>query len=214
MLTRREFLAALGGVGVLATGAHGRAGGQTATQSPEGGGQGGVGGVRTTMSGPMNDNAYRPVERPPKPGARASMTAAARDELEHHLHCQCGCTLDVYTCRTTDFTCPISPAMHQDVMRLVAAGYSGPEIIAAFLAAYGERVLMAPVRRGFNWAAYITPFVAVAGGGTVVALLMHRWRQAAIHRPPPTPVATSTLQVDATPDELARLEAAIRQDDA
>ena len=166
------------------------------------------------MSGPMNDNAYRPVERPAKAGASASMTVAARDELEHHLHCQCGCTLDVFTCRTTDFTCPISPAMHQDVIRLVNGGYSGAEIIAAFQSAYGERVLMAPVRQGFNWAAYITPFAAIAGGGTVVAFLMHRWRQAAMRRPAPQPIVTGAPSVDATPEELARLEAAIRDDDA
>ena len=130
----------------------------------------------------MNDNAYRSVVRPPKPGAGPSMSAAARDELEHHLHCQCGCTLDVYTCRTTDFTCPISPAMHQDVMHLVEGGYTGTEILGAFRAAYGERVLMAPVREGFNWAAYITPFVAIGTGAAVVTLLTQRWRQATARR--------------------------------
>lgn len=165
----------------------------------------------------MNDNAYRSVERPPKPGAVASMTPAARDELEHHLHCQCGCTLDVYTCRTTDFTCPISPAMHQDVMRLVAGGYTGPEIIAAFRASYGERVLMAPVREGFNWAAYITPFVAIGAGATLVAVLTQRWREAAARQTAQggtTAGATSPAAAQATPEEMAQLEAAIRDDDA
>jgi cytochrome c-type biogenesis protein CcmH len=161
----------------------------------------------------MNDNAYKPVVLPPKAGASASMTAATRDELEHHLHCQCGCTLDVFTCRTTDFTCPISPAMHQDVVHLVEGGYTAPEIIAAFRAAYGERVLMAPVREGFNWAAYIAPFLAIGAGATVVAILTQRWRHAAEDRTQeyragrlPHP------DVQATPEELARLDAAIRND--
>ena len=37
------------------------------------------------------------------------MNQAKRDELEHQIHCQCGCNLDVYTCRTTDFSCEVSP---------------------------------------------------------------------------------------------------------
>ena len=74
----------------------------------------------------MDGDAYHPVTRPRKPDALPSMSDADRDALEHNLHCQCGCTLDVYTCRTTDFTCPVSPAMHQDVRRLVAGGYTGP----------------------------------------------------------------------------------------
>jgi len=167
------------------------------------------------MSGPMSDNAYRPVRLPAKPGAPASMTAAARDELEHHLHCQCGCTLDVYTCRTTDFTCPVSPAMHADVVRLVDGGYTGPEITAAFRKTYGERVLMAPVREGFNWAAYITPFVALGAGATFAGFLMTRWRRAGIaHEAAGPPHATdASTPVDATAEELDRLNAAIRDDE-
>jgi cytochrome c-type biogenesis protein CcmH len=161
----------------------------------------------------MNDNAYKPVVLPRKPGASASMTAAARDELEHHLHCQCGCTLDVFTCRTTDFTCPISPAMHQDVVHLVEGGYTAPEIIAAFRAAYGERVLMAPVREGFNWAAYLAPFLAIGAGATVVAILTQRWRHAAEDRTQEYRAARlAQPDVQATPEELARLDAAIRND--
>src|SRR3954454_13872103 len=105
-----------------------------------------------TFNGPMADanDVYRPVTLPAKPGAQASMTDAQRDDLEHQLHCQCGCNLDVYTCRTTDFACSVSPAMHSDVMGLVAGGYGAQDILAAFKSVYGEKVLMAPVRSGFN----------------------------------------------------------------
>src|SRR6185312_10626815 len=99
-------------------------------------------------TGDMDQNAYRPVSLSPKPGVRPQLTDAQRDELEHHLHCQCGCGLDVYTCRTTDFSCSVSPAMHSDVMRLVTGGYKAQEIMAAFRQVYGERVLMEPVREG------------------------------------------------------------------
>jgi cytochrome c-type biogenesis protein CcmH len=201
-MTRRQFLGTLGATTAAAVLTARRGLGQdqqSADQSP-----------RTTMSGPMDESAYHPVTRPPKPNATASMSAAERDAMEHNLHCQCGCPLDLYTCRTTDFTCPVSPAMHQDVLRLVAGGYTSPEILAAFRSVYGERVLMAPVREGFNWAAYVAPFVALGAGGTAIAVMIRRWRA-------PGPVAgespdVAVAGVPGTPEELARLDAAIRND--
>jgi cytochrome c-type biogenesis protein CcmH len=219
MLSRRQFLLSLG-VGAttvagsrVSTGFHsGGVGNQGPARADQGSGAGGQG-VRTTMSGPMNDEAYKPVQLPAKTGAAPSMSVAARDELEHHLHCQCGCTLDVYTCRTTDFTCPISPAMHQDVIHLVEGGYSAPEIIGAFRAAYGERVLMAPVREGFNWAAYLTPFLAIGAGATLVAVLTQRWRHAVDDRTQEfRTMGQLPPDVPASPEEMARLEAAIKND--
>ncbi len=193
--TRREFVVAA--AAVAATALHGEA--------QEGGQE-----VRTTMSGPMDENRYRPVILAPKANAVASMNDEQRDALEHQIHCVCGCPLDVYTCRTTDFICPVSPQMHGDVVRLIAGGYTAPEILAAFVAVYGERVLMAPLRSGFNWAGYLAPFVAIGTAGIVVAGLITRWRAASTRAiaTDHTPIA----RANATPDELARLDAAIRDD--
>ncbi len=161
-----------------------------------------------TFNGPMADagEVYRPVTLPRKPGAKASMTDAQRDDLEHHIHCQCGCNLDVYTCRTTDFACSVSPAMHSDVMGLVAGGHSAQEILDAFTSVYGERVLMAPVRSGFNLLGYTVPFLALGTGAVVVAALMRRWKRTAVVAPAPTPA------IHGTEGELAALDAALKQD--
>ncbi|GJG85083.1 hypothetical protein tb265_02640 [Gemmatimonadetes bacterium T265] len=182
---------------------------------------------------PMDPSNYRPVGRPPRPDARPRLTADERDALEHRLKCQCPCTKDVYTCRTTDFSCGVSPAMHADVQQLVAGGYSGDEILAAFTQTYGDRVLMSPPKVGFNLAGYFAP-AAVLGTGTVVlAGLMRRWstraqavaaanagRAAAQPAPlsstradagdPVSYSATDAAALGATPEELARLEAAVR----
>jgi cytochrome c-type biogenesis protein CcmH len=152
---------------------------------------------------PMDQGSYRSVRLAPK--AEPVLSTEQRDALEHRIRCQCGCTLDVFTCRTTDFSCQVSPAMHRDVLSLVAGGYDEAEIIDAFTGVYGARVLMAPPKVGFNWAGYLAPFVAIAGGATLIAVLIRRWRHADA---PPAPVA-----VDATPDELARLDALVRRDD-
>lgn len=155
----------------------------------------------------MDQNAYRPVRLPPKPGAQPQLTDAQRDDLEHHIHCQCGCGQDVYTCRTTDFSCQVSPAMHTDVLGLVTGGYDAKEILAAFRKVYGERVLMEPAREGFNWLAYILPFGAVVAGGAVVLTLLKHWTRATSDA---APVLPST---DATPEELERLRKVLGSDE-
>ena len=164
-----------------------------------------------TFNGPMADAdaVYKPVTLAPKSNATPSMTAAQRDDLEHQIHCQCGCNLDVYTCRTTDFACSVSPAMHSDVMGLVDGGHGAQEILAAFKAVYGEKVLMAPVRSGFNLIGYTMPFVALGAGAIGIAALLRRWKlrtrmegKALIAHP----------HIDATEGELAALDAAVRKE--
>jgi cytochrome c-type biogenesis protein CcmH len=159
----------------------------------------------------MDQDAALTVVRPRKPNARPSMTADERDALEHQLRCQCGCTLDVYTCRTTDFNCRVSPAMHRDVMALVDGGYTAQEIIDAFVQTYGERVLMSPKREGFNLAGYVVPFAALGVGAAVLAGVLHRMRQRAAPAGPMAPVPAAG--VHATDEELAKLDAAIRRDE-
>jgi cytochrome c-type biogenesis protein CcmH len=159
----------------------------------------------------MNQEAAKTVRRPPKPGAAPSMSAEQRDALEHELRCQCGCTLDVYTCRTTDFSCQVSPAMHRDVISLVEGGYPAQEILDAFVGTYGERALMSPKREGFNWAGYLVPFAAIgAGAVALVTVLRGMQRRAKPASMPIVPAAPGDIR--ATAEELATLQAAIRKD--
>ncbi len=94
--------------------------------------------------------------------------------VEQQLRCTCGCNLSVYTCRTTDFTCETSPAMHRRVVELVDQQKSDQEILDAFVGQYGEAVLMAPPKRGFNLAGYLVPGVAITVVGAVLAWVIVR----------------------------------------
>ncbi len=155
--------------------------------------------------GPMDENSYKPVTLPPK-GSAPLLNEDQRNDLEHQLRCQCGCNLDVYTCRTTDFSCPVSPAMHRDMLALVAGGYASSEIVAAYRSVYGEKVLMSPAREGFNWVGYFLPSVAIAAGAVVlVRYIRRRARNVALGNAAPH-------VLNATPDELEKLRAAIRDD--
>ena len=166
--------------------------------------------VDTSNLFPMDQSAARSVRLPNKPAAAPAITVDERDALEHQIRCQCGCTLDVYTCRTTDFSCQVSPAMHRDILALVRGGYTAPEILDAFVNVYGERVLMAPPRTGFNLLGYVVPGIVIGIGAIVLAVVIRRWRG-------PGPVAGTGIEspiatADATPDELRRIETAVRDD--
>ncbi len=117
----------------------------------------------------------------PQMAGRSRAPATARDNdstviaIERQLRCTCGCNLDVFTCRTTDFTCTTSPAMHRVVLARLDSGMTAAQVIAAFQAQYGEAVMMAPPKRGFNWAAYLMPFVGLFLGLGIVAAVMRGW---------------------------------------
>ncbi len=194
MLTRREWFVAAAGAGLALSSRR-------------------LGGQEQQNTAGMQQDAYRPVLREPKPNATPSMTPAERDALERELKCQCTCILDVYTCRTTDFSCGVSPAMHRDVLRLVEGGYTAQEIKDAFVATYGEVALTAPVKQGFNWAGYFAPAVVMTTGGIILTMMIKRWTARAAAHAPAVAASAPVPAMDANPDELARLEKALREED-
>jgi cytochrome c-type biogenesis protein CcmH len=147
---------------------------------------------------------------------RDRVTEADNDEavklIEQKLKCTCGCNLDIFTCRTTDFTCATSPRLHKQVLGLYQGGFSEDQIIQQFVDQYGEQMLMAPRPEGFNIAGYVVPGIAILAAATVLTLVLTRRRRmvevAAAERGP-APVAP----VDATREELDALRLAMRRDD-
>jgi len=169
---RRDVLAHLTAVAVIPL-----AGLVRAQEVPAGGAQEGATGDR--VAAPELYDPFR-VGRP-----RDRVTDYENDPfivgLESRLRCTCGCNLDVYTCRTTDFTCGTSPAMHRQVVEMVESGKTAQEVLDAFVAQHGEMVLMAPKKEGFNLLAYFLPGTAVVGVGALLvwALAKRRGRVAA-----------------------------------
>jgi len=145
--------------------------------------------------------------RPLEP-VNAADNDAAIQAIEKQLHCTCGCNLDVYTCRTTDFTCTVSPAMHQHVVGLAERGMTGQQIIDQFVREHGVAILMAPPKRGFNLAGYFVPSVLIVAAGLVLTLVLRRWaRTAAPDRVPARPLAPpgTTEELERLRGELDRL---------
>jgi cytochrome c-type biogenesis protein CcmH len=163
------------------------------------------------------------------PGAagrpRAPTEIADYDErikvIEQRLACSCGCTLDIFTCRTTDFTCTYSPQLHREVVELDRAGKTAQEILDAFVAKYGEKALMAPKPEGFNLWGYLLPGSAIllAGGALAAFISRRRVAVAAVtgvgaasgRSDMSAPVPYASPSVEATPEEMERLRRALAE---
>ncbi len=145
----------------------------------------------------------------PEAAGRPADVVTARDNeelvkaIEHKIHCTCGCNLDVFTCRTTDFTCSTSPAMHRMVLARLDAGMTEAQVLASFQQQYGEMIFMAPPKHGFNWAAYLMPYAALAVGLGLVGAVARRWFRAT---PKAGPAAEPGAEGGASPEELERLK--------
>ena len=139
----------------------------------------------------------------PLPPVVAADNDAGIQALEKQLHCTCGCNLDVYTCRTTDFNCGVSPVLHQQVLALARQGLNGQQILDQFVKDHGVAILMAPPKRGFNLAGYFMPSLAIAVAGTLLTLVLLRWARAGAKAATPAPAPAGA---EATPEELARLQ--------
>jgi cytochrome c-type biogenesis protein CcmH len=146
---------------------------------------------------------------------------AAIKAIELKLTCTCGCTLDIYTCRTTDFTCTYSPRLHREIVAMYDGGKTAQQIIDTFIAEYGEKVLMAPKPTGFNLAGYLVPGAAVTvAAGALVWVIRRRELQAragagpAFAGPAVRPADAAAPGAEgATPAELERLARALRESD-
>jgi cytochrome c-type biogenesis protein CcmH len=162
----------------------------------------------TGAAGTLRDPSV--VGRPRQP-TDIKENDAELQAIEQRLACSCGCTLDIFTCRTTDFSCTYSPALHREVVALQDEGKTAREIIDAFVAKYGEKALMAPKPQGFNLWGYLLPgAVITAAGIALVSVLRRREAVAAASAagdpPPVSQVSASTEEMDRLRRALAEVE--------
>jgi cytochrome c-type biogenesis protein CcmH len=146
------------------------------------------------------------VGRPRRP-TEARENESEIQAIEQRLACNCGCTLDVFTCRTTDFSCTYSPRLHREVLALHQKGLTAQQILDAFVAKYGEKALMAPKPQGFNLAGYLVPGVAIAAAGAALFAVISR-RRAALAAASPS-AAADVAGHNPSPEELELLQRAL-----
>jgi len=101
-----------------------------------------------------------------------ALAGPTQQDVEEALTCQCGCGLTVHACN--HLNCGSGEPMKKEIAERIARGESRDQILAAFTSRYGEKVLSAPTFRGFNWLAWLTPFVGVLAAGAVLVFSIRR----------------------------------------
>ena len=140
---------------------------------------------------------------PPVPRVAGQEPPPTQRDIEEALTCQCGCGLTVHSCN--HLQCPSGEPMKDEIRRRLGLGESREAILAAFAAKYGEKVLSAPTMKGFNWLAWVTPFAALLGAGTILVVVV----RGRLRRAPAAAPASVPRPVD--PGARARLDRALSE---
>ena len=97
---------------------------------------------------------------------------ALLEDLENQLMCKCddkcGKVLINCTCSTSDKT-------RAKFSKMLESGITVEQIVKMQVDKYGETVLSAPTKFGFNLTAWMTPFIALVAGGFGVRKVLLAW---------------------------------------
>ena len=146
------------------------------------------------------------------PLALADTPAPTQREIEESLTCQCGCGLTVHACN--HIQCGSGEPIKKEIAERLARGESKDQILAAFQAKFGEKVLSSPTMQGFNRLAWIMPFAVVLTAGFVLALVIQRRTRAAAPHVPSVPAsAPPGAKSDSKTDDALRARLARELDD-
>ena len=104
--------------------------------------------------------------------SETSYAGSLLQDLENALMCKCddkcGKVLINCTCSTSDKT-------RGTFTKMLESGLTVEQIIKMQVDKYGETVLSAPTKFGFNLTAWVMPFVALVAGGFGVRKVLSSW---------------------------------------
>jgi cytochrome c-type biogenesis protein CcmH len=133
--------------------------------------------------------------------ALASNAHPTQNELEGEIMCPvCGTTLD-----QSDSS--VAQNMKMFIAAEIRAGKTKSEIEDSLVSQFGEAVLAAPPKHGFNLLAWLLPLIGLAVAVPIVGWLAWRWSHGR-EPPPPPDEARLDPELDRLVDsELARFDA-------
>jgi cytochrome c-type biogenesis protein CcmH len=121
------------------------------------------------------------------------------EDVVHEVAVQLRCVV-CQNLSVADSPSEMASQMRAIIRERLAAGESPAEVQRYFVERYGEWILLAPPRRGFNLLVWLLPLAAVLAGLAAAALLIRRWTRRARTAP------TSPVAVDAAMSERIRRE--------
>lgn len=103
---------------------------------------------------------------------------------------------------------PASDEIKTNIRKLLAEGRTQQQILDAYAAEYGDRILAEPPARGFSASLYVLPWIFLAGSIGLVVWVIRRLRTPGTAAAG-TEVASATIDADVDEridDELRKLE--------
>ena len=105
-------------------------------------------------------------------GSATVWAASQMANLENALMCKCDdkCGKVLINC-----TCDTSKETRKTLMSKLESGLTVEQIVKQYVDKYGETILSAPTKSGFNLSAWIMPFAALVIGGFGVRKVIQSW---------------------------------------
>jgi cytochrome c-type biogenesis protein CcmH len=128
----------------------------------------------------------------------AHAATATLDGVANKLSCFCG------TCphlAVSQCTCSKADEIKTEIKQKIAQGMSEQQIINSFVAEYGQTVLSAPPKSGFNLSVWMIPFLAFVVGGIVLFAFLKNQQRPPADQPP---TGSSNMPDQSEPDEEYR----------
>lgn len=99
-----------------------------------------------------------------------SALALVVSDVAKEFICNCGCNKMLTDC---DMQC--GEQLRGVIAAKIADGWDKPRIMDLLVRNYGEKLLAAPTKSGFNLTAWVTPFAAILVGGVMISLAVGEW---------------------------------------
>jgi cytochrome c-type biogenesis protein CcmH len=103
-----------------------------------------------------------------------SAKTATVDEVAGKISCFCG------TCPhlvVTNCGCSVADQIKGDVQKMINSGMTEDQILNVFVSRYGQTVLAAPPKKGFNLTAWLIPFGGFLAGAGILTIYLNKQRR-------------------------------------
>ncbi len=96
------------------------------------------------------------------------------NNLGHRMMCVCGCNQILLECNHVG--CSYSDRMREELVAAVDRGDNDDMTLQWFVQKYGTTVIAAPTNQGFNRVAWIIPYLVLALGIVMTAVIVRAWK--------------------------------------
>ena len=139
----------------------------------------------------------------PAPG---EVTDAQVKDVAVELACLCG---DCPTRPLDECRCGHAGTQRNRIAEELAKGQTKDQIIAGFVADFGQRIFVTPPKEGFNLMAWFMPFFGILVGGYAVRSIMKGWSRTHTNGRPRTSAGSAVV----SETDRAKLEEALGEQD-